>query len=230
MKKKLLSLEELQKSWWWKREEIRRDGVPGVDWPKTEEAARNYELACRSVRKKTLPSTYGRERPATYLELGREEKTIVANLWVNWPKNPYRIIGNRNQFQETGWTPAYENQYRQWNLRLTDKKLMDEFIREIRNLRAIQKIPTPRRNKGENHRGVSWALVEILDLQQNRIEKLNDIERHQASKAKKLAEKYLDEYTHALDEFLAGIRADLDMEYTNAEEEVENPYTDKTSF
>ncbi len=50
MKNKLLTLEELEKSWWWNREDIRRDGVKGVDWPTVEEAARNYELMRRSLK------------------------------------------------------------------------------------------------------------------------------------------------------------------------------------
>lgn len=39
MKMKPLTLKELRKSWWWKRKEIRRDGVRGVDWPLVEETA-----------------------------------------------------------------------------------------------------------------------------------------------------------------------------------------------
>ena len=116
-----------------------------------EEAARNYELMRRSAK--------GKQFNQTYLELSREGKTIVAKLWVNWAQAPYRMVVNRSQFDETGWTPIYENQHRQWNLRLSDKKLMDEFIREIKVLREIQKIPTPRRNKGKKHRGVSWKLI-----------------------------------------------------------------------
>lgn len=222
MKKKLLSLEELKKSWWWNRDEICRNGVPGIDWPKAEIAARNYELARRSIN--------GKKLPLTYLELGREGKTLAARLWVNWLKHPYRVVSNREQFKEIGWTPVNnEYQHRQWNLRLPDKKLMDEFIREIKNLREIQKIPAPRRNEGEKHRGVSWKMIEILDRKQNRIDKLDDTERHQASVAQKLAKKYFKEYERALNEFLAGINTDSDVDleraYTSAEDELENPYT-----
>jgi hypothetical protein len=143
-------------------------------------------------------SQKGKQFTQTYLELCREGKTIVHTLWVNWKQSPYRFATNRSQFQEVGWTPVYEHQNTQWNLRLPDKKLTDEFLRQIRVLREIQKIPTPRRNKGEKHSGVSWKLIEVLDLKQNHIEKLSDSERHTASVAKRQAEKYFIEYEHAL--------------------------------
>jgi hypothetical protein len=133
--------------------------------------------------------------------LDRESRTIIAKLWVNWAQWTHRLVTHSSQFKEIGWTPVYENQRIQWNLRLTDKKLMDEFIREIRILRKIQKIPTPRRNKGEKHRGVSWKLVEILDRKQNSIGILNASERHTASVAQRRAEKYFVEYERALDQW-----------------------------
>jgi hypothetical protein len=198
MKKKSLTLEELVKSWWWNRKEIRRDGVRGVDWPIVKEAARNYELMRRSQN--------GKQFTQTYLELCREEKTIVHTLWVNWKQSPYRFATNRSQFQEVGWTPVYETEHRQWNLRLPDKKLIDGFIREIRILQEIQKIPRPRRNKGEKHRGVSWKLIEILDRKQNHIGKLSDSERHTVSVAQRQAEKYFVEYERALAKWHEGGR------------------------
>jgi hypothetical protein len=197
MKQKSLTLKKIKKGWWWNRKEIRRGGVPGVDWPTVKEAARNYELMRRSSK--------GKQFSKTYLELGREEKTIVAKLWVNWAQSPYRLVTNRNQFNEIGWTPIYEYQKIQWNLRLTDKKLTDEFIREIRLLREIQKIPTPHRNKGEKHRGVSWKLIEILDRKQNGIGTFSDSERSTLTEARRRAEKYFVEYKRALAKWNEGI-------------------------
>lgn len=124
MKDKLSSLKEIRKNWWWNRKEIRRDGVSGVDWPMVEEAARNYELMRRSPR--------GKQFTQTYLELCREGKRIVHTLWVDNGKWAYRHVTNPSQFEEIGWTPVYENQHRQWNLRLADVLLQREFIREIR--------------------------------------------------------------------------------------------------
>jgi hypothetical protein len=71
-----LSLKEIRKNWWWKRREIRRDGLGGVDWPLVEESARNYELMRRSKN--------GGRFTQTYLELCRAGKTIVHTLWVNY--------------------------------------------------------------------------------------------------------------------------------------------------
>jgi hypothetical protein len=193
MKQKSLTLEELAKSWWWNREDIHRDGVTGVDWPLVKEAARNYELMRRSPK--------GKQFTQTYLELDREGRSIVHTLWPNWSHSIYRFVRDHNQFTETGWTPIYENQFRQWNLRLADKKLTDEFIREIRLLREIQKIPVPRRNRRENHRGASWKLIEILDRKQNGIGKFNDSERHTLTEAQRRAEKYFVEYERALDDW-----------------------------
>jgi len=211
METKLHTLKELRKSWWWKRKEIRCEGVRGVDWPLVKEAARNYELLRRS--------TKGKQFTKTYPELDRESRTIIAKLWVNWPQAPYRLYAKPSQYNEVGWTPFYENQHRQWNLRLTDKKLIDDFIREIRLLREIQKIPTPRRNKGEKHRGVSWRLVEVLDRKQNGIGKLTASERHTASVAQKRAEKYFVEYERALAKWHEGVSSP-----EHEPEEEENSY------
>jgi hypothetical protein len=212
VEKKSLTVDELRKSWWWNQEEILRSVAKKVDWPKVEESARNYELMRRSQK--------GKQFSKTYLELIPDEKRIIHGLWVNWEQWPYRFAANSSQFQEIGWTPFYENQRTQWNLRLPDKKLIDTFIREIRTAREIQKIPIPPRNKGEKHRGVSWKLVEVLDRKQNSIGKLNHSERHTLSDARRRAEKYFVEYERALAKWNEGISSpDFDPE------ETENSYT-----
>jgi hypothetical protein len=193
MENELLTLKEFGKNWWWKQNDILQKLIWEVNWPVVEEAARNYELMRRSPK--------GKKFAQAYWQLCREGKTIVHTLWVNWPKWTHRFAANRSQYQEIGWTPVYENQHRQWNLRLADKKLIDEFIREIRLLREIQKIPTPRRNKGEKHRGVSWKLIEFLDRKQNGIGKFSASERHTIAEAKRRAEKYFVEYECALEDW-----------------------------
>lgn len=166
MKQKSLTLKELKKGWWWNRKEIRRDGVRGVDWPAVEEAARNYELLRRSPR--------GKQFAKTYLELVPDERSVIHGLWATWLQVAYRPVTNPSQFNEMGWTPVVSQyQHRQWNLRLADKNLMDEFIKEIRLLRKIQKIRAPHPLKCKKYRGVSWKLIEILDRKQNGIGKLN---------------------------------------------------------
>lgn len=192
MKDKLLTLKELkEKVWWWKRKEIRRDGVRGVDWPVVEAAARNYELLRRSPR--------GKQFAKTYLELVPDERSVIHGLWATWSQGAYRPVTNPSQFNEIGWTPVVSQyQHRQWNLRLADKTLIDEFIREIRLLRQFQKIPAPHANKGKKPRGVSWKPIEILDRKQNGIGKFNDSERHTLSDARRRAKKYFVEYRRAL--------------------------------
>jgi hypothetical protein len=190
-------LEQISKNWWWNRAEIRREGVRGVDWPLVEEAARNYELMRRSLN--------GKRFTQTYLELGREEKTIVHKLWVNWAQQAYRPVFDPKQFNEMGWTPVVSpSQHRQWNLRMSDSYLIEEFIREIRVLRHIQGIPEPHHNQGKKHRGVSWLLVEILDRKKNGIGQFNNSERSTLSEARRRAEKYFIEYEHALTEWHKG--------------------------
>jgi len=194
MKTKSITFEELGKSWWWNRAEIRRDGVRGIDWPAAEEGARNYELLRRSPR--------GKKFVKTYLQLVPDERAVIHRLWVNWAQSPYRPVTNPGQFKEIGWTPVVsEAQHRQWNLRLADKTLMDEFIREIRLLREIQEISAPHPNQGKKYRGVSWKLIEVLDRKQNGVGKLNSSERHTASVAQRRAEKYCVEYERALDQW-----------------------------
>jgi hypothetical protein len=185
-------------------------------WPTAEEAARNYELMRRSEN--------GKQFIRTYLELDRESRTIIAKLWVNWPQAPYRFAADTSQFDEIGWTRFYESQRTQWNLRLPDKKLADEFIRQIRVWREIQKIPTPIRNKGAKHRGVSWKYIEVLDRKQNGIGKINDSERHTLTEAKRRAEKYFIEYERALTEWKKGtLNPDSEIEETGDSDDTEQP-------
>lgn len=188
------TLEELEKTWWWRRKGTRHDEPGGTDWPVVEECARNYELLRRSPR--------GNQFKKTFPQLIPDEKRIIYGLWMIEAQRAFRIVRDPKLFGEKGWMPIYENQHWQWNLRLEDKKLTDEFIREIRLSREIQKIPTPRRNKGEKRRGVSWKLVEVLDRKLNRIGSFDGSERHTLSDARKRAREYCIQYEHALAEWL----------------------------
>ena len=190
MKQRSLTLKELRKGWWWNRKEIYQDGVRGVDWPAAEEAARNYELLRRSQK--------GKQFAKTYLELVPDERSVIHGLWARRSKSACRCAIRREQYNEKGWTPVYENEHWQWNLRLADKNLIDEFIRNIRILRKIQKIRAQHPLKGEKYRGVSWKLIEILDRKQNGIGKLNASQRHTLHTAQRRAEKCFIEYRRAL--------------------------------
>jgi hypothetical protein len=141
MKDKSLKRDEIEKSWWWRHEDILKNGAPGVDWERVEEAARNYELLRR------WPD--GAKFTPNYLTLDPEQKTIIHVLWINNHDLPNRYVWNPEQHEEKGWTPIIENRRRQWNLNAPDKVLLNEFMREIRTLREIQKIPDRHWNKGK---------------------------------------------------------------------------------
>ena len=203
MNQKLLTLKELRKTWWWKRRGTRHDEPGGTDWPLVEESARNYELLRRSPR--------GIQFVKTFPKLIPDEKKIIFGLWMIKAHGAYRIVRDHKLFAEKGWTPVYENQHRQWNLRMADKPLMEEFIKEIRTLRKIQKIRSPRRNKGEKRRGVSWKLVEILDRKKNGIGRFGDSERHTLSDARERAKKFCIQYKRALTKWhKGGAKSDSD--------------------
>jgi hypothetical protein len=194
MNRKRPALKEFQKSWWWNREDIRRNGVEGVTWPIVEIAARNYEIMRR------LPE--GKQYASTYLELNGEDKMIVHQLWVTWEDHPMRTAFSPKDYLETGWTPVSEGVHRQWNLRLADKTLIDAFIKEIRQIRESQKIIPKHPNKGKKNRGVSWRYVELLDCEASRDgEPLNGADRHMVSEARKMGARYAKEYREALAEW-----------------------------
>lgn len=190
MKQKLASLTEIRKNWWWKQREILRVLMRKVDWPVVEEAARNYELMRRSLN--------GTQFTQCYWELNRDSKTIVHTLWVNWGQAFRREAIRREQYNEKGWTPFYETEHRQWNLRAADSELMKQFIGEIRTLRKIHGVCAKHPLKGKKFRGVSWKMIEVLDRKQNGIGKFNGSQRHTISDARRRAEKCFIQYKRAL--------------------------------
>jgi hypothetical protein len=189
------TLTSLKKTWWWRKRDVLRLLPTRFDWPAVEVAARNYELMRRSPQ--------GRQFVKTYIELGPDVWTLVHRLWCTWKTPVLRIAWRREDYEEIGWTPVNEHQHMQWNLRAADKHLIDEFIREIRLLREIQKIEPPSHPlKGKKYRGVSWRLVEILDEKESGA-KLNDSDRHTLSRAQRSAGTYFVDYTAALEKWNA---------------------------
>ncbi len=191
MKSARPTLTALKRNWWWHKRATLRLLRTRVAWPDVEEAARNYELARRSSKGK-------RQFVTAYPDLGYGQ-TLVHCAWPSWSPPVRRIPTRREEYQEIGWTPVYEYQQWQWNLRAADKHLIDEFIREIRLLREIQKIEAPHPLKGKKYRGVSWKLVEILDRVEAGAKSLDDSDRHTLSKARQLAEQYFVEFTSELE-------------------------------
>jgi hypothetical protein len=197
-----VTLENLRKKvWWWRRNEIRRRGVPGVVWDAhAKEAARNYELMRRSPGAKQFKKTY--------LELNANERGLIHCLWSNWPAPVYRFATDKSQFNEKGWTPVLENPPTQWNLRLADKILVSEFKRQITTARAIQRIRPRHALKGKKHRGVSWKYIEILDRQRHGLGTFSASERHMASFGRKAAARLLKVFKAALTLSVESIRQD----------------------
>jgi hypothetical protein len=115
MSKESPTLAKLQKSWWWNREDVRRNGVEGVTWPAVEIAARNYEVMRRS------PD--GKQYSSTYLEINFVQNMIIQQLWVTWNEYPMRTDHSPKDYLVPGWTPISEGVHRQWNLRVADKTL-----------------------------------------------------------------------------------------------------------
>jgi hypothetical protein len=149
-------------------------------------------------------SPKGRKFKQTYLELDVRKRMLVGRLWANWPQAPFRLVWDQSKFNEIGWTPYYEHQRIQWNLKVSEGVLIKEFISNIRTLRTIQKLPDPPHgNKGKKSRGVSWKLIEALDRNQNDIGQLDGGDRHKASDARKQAAKNFVEYERALAEWLS---------------------------
>lgn len=184
MKKKSLTLKELEEgSWWWKckenRAEMERLKIYGF-----ELAARNYELMRR------CPNVSEFER--TYLKLDRENKTTTIVAWANPNEFPYRQIFDLQKQEEIGWTSV--RQHFQWNLRLSDRILTEAFLEYINLHRNVQKIPRNSSLKGKKNRPPSWLYVECLDRKRN---KIGGYDTGIASKAEKMAIQFLAEFKRA---------------------------------
>jgi hypothetical protein len=82
-------------------------------------------------------------------------------------------------FSRTDGVPAF-------NLRLNDKALIQIFLRFIRRERTRQEIPNPKPNEGTRNRPRSWKPIEYMDIQRFAIRPLEDGERSQVAKARRL--------------------------------------------
>jgi hypothetical protein len=195
MKRKPLALKELEKTWWWRREEIIQNGVPGVSWKVVKDAARNYELMRRA------PDAILPFSKQSYLDLSGGLQMLVHRLWVKW-KDPYRYVTRSRDFEEIGWTPIYADHHMQWNLRLPDNVLALEFVSHIRNLRGAQNIQIGHSLKGKANRGGSWNYIELLDREKNADKTpFNGSERHMLTRARSMATKYAKEFNEAVEKW-----------------------------
>ncbi len=185
MDNKLLTLQELEETWWWRRDENRTE-LERMKLFGYVLAARNYELMRRS------PG--GGAFKQNYLKLNREDKTTTAIAWANPDDFPYRQIFDPLK-PEAGWTNPHPPI--QWNLRLSKRTLKNAFFDFIDQHRNLQKVFPGQPLKGKRNRPPTWDYIEFLDMKRNKIGNMGDSERGMASKAERLAVRYLDEFKHA---------------------------------
>jgi hypothetical protein len=220
MKRKLLS--EIKKSWWWRRRHISRaskkHGVRGIPFDYSDDQSRrialNYELMRRA------PA--GKQFSQNYCELNREQRTICHKLWANLPNAVVRPISYEAQKTEKGWY-SFDPNF-QWNLRLNNNALLTAILEQIKLQRKIQKIRASKYLKGQINRRMSWNYVELLDLSDNKIGKLNDSQRHMVSVARANARIYCRAYKKALKQLLAGFGNDQLNHLRMAEESMSEAY------
>jgi hypothetical protein len=185
MENKLLTIQELEKTWWWKRPENHPE-LERIILFGYELAARNYELMRRAPN--------GGEFSQNYLELSREDKTTTSVAWAKPNEFPMRQVFDP-QKQEMGWTSVRPQL--QWNLQLSDRILKKAFLDYVNQQRNAQAISFAHPLKGKKNRPPTWQYVELLDMQRNKIGNMGDSERGMASKAEQLTTQLFDEFKRA---------------------------------
>jgi len=191
----LQHLEELKKHWWWKQNEVLKKVAASVTWDKVKDAARNYELMRRA------PEALERCRNTPYSELAGEIQMLVHRLWVRW-EQPYRYADTRRDYEESGWSPIYDQQHIQWNLRLPDSLLKKAFVEQLERWRAGQNIPVEPALTGRKNRAASWNYIEFLDrANAGEGKSLNSSQRHMVSEARRKASQYAKEFNQAFEDW-----------------------------
>ena len=190
--------------WWWRRQAVRRYGVPGVRWDKlTKEAARNYELMRRS--------SGGKKIKKSYPELNSHERQLVHSLWCNWKAEPTRFAMDKRNYNQKGWTQVLENPPVQWNLRLADTVLLAEFKIQLARERRRQRIRARNPMKENTHRAASWKYIEYLDRRFFGIPVFTEGERRMRRNAKPVSARYLRQFNKALAVALEEFRQNYDV-------------------
>ena len=107
-----------------------------------------------------------------------EQWRFLACLVPN--KHPARLFLPTN-LEDPNWI-ALEKQF---NLKLSDETLNEQFRDEMVALRKRVNIPRPGKGQGTPRREFSWKPIEFLDIQHYKIKPLNESERSHISRAKK---------------------------------------------
>ena len=108
---------------------------------------------------------------------------MLGCLWPN--PNPVR-----------NWTPAEADRPEWWglaglnfNLKLNNSVLIEQFASELERLRTQVGIEAPATGQGIRRKPISWLPIELMDIRHYQIRTLNDSERSQVSKATRAYER-----------------------------------------
>jgi hypothetical protein len=181
----------VNKLWWWRTaDEDKADAIfhnpkfPG--WTDIllglyqdyfELSAYYYELRARFDGR----YAWGFGHPWVYCS--REQRRMLGCLWPS-------------SYPVQNWTPA-EADKPEWrglaglnfNLKLNNSVLIEQFASELERLRTQVGIEAPATGQGIRRKPISWLPIELMDIRHYQIRTLNDSERSQVSKASRAYER-----------------------------------------
>ncbi len=206
--------------WWWRLGATHRP----LDFNFKNSLAFNYELVRRE---------YRNERFVPFHALKVQHFSVIWPLSDDPLQQPvFRETYDTNRQKESGWTAP--KPCLQWNLNASKNALNRAFGLFIQQQRDLQNIPEPRPNAGERRKPLSWLWLELMDLADLNIRKLDDNERGKLSAARKIAKIKAKKFAMLVDEYYTSGRAascdfgqpfydepdfDSPMTFSNADEE-----------
>ena len=183
-----------QMNWWWRdviKRLPKRPLYKQSRWTEIEEVpAFRWELVRRLFPLNEYPA---------YTELTRAEIEIVRPILQHgrWPA----VIEYRDARPPHPGYAVFA--HTAWNLRASPETLRREFLAHIEAARKHAGIATPRRNKDNYHRGVSWNQVELMETRTG----LTDTQRSHLSQARKKAQQLKGKFLQAWSEIQAARRS-----------------------
>jgi hypothetical protein len=172
-----------KKVWWWR---------PGAnkhptDFKPDNTLAFNYELVRREKRELRLqpfPAVAGLCR----FSMPALDDTPPELL-------PFRATHDK-AVKEKGWVLLIM----EWNLKLSNAPLQEAFMDFIREARKRDGIPEPRRNAGSRRRPPSWRWLELMDIADLKIRRLEDYDQSIVRKARKRAKEKWSIFSDAIEQ------------------------------
>lgn len=179
-------LKRFKKNVWWWRPGAKKHPI---DFKRDNSLAFNYELVRRvkrELRLQPFPSVAG---------LCRFSVPALDDA------PPEQIPCRATQYKAVkmkGWAPLIA----EWNLNLCDAPLREAFMDFIRQARARDGIPEPRRNAGIRRTPQPWRWLELMDISDLRIHYLGDTDQTTLRKARKRAEEKWSIFSDAIEQFI----------------------------